>query len=111
MTLIDYCRFHTIDEIMQLEDVQERVTLYFEQQQLFREQLERVQKIIGNVVIMDLRNEDVIYTGNRFLIYALYPEAEISVHVVWGFKKQNTAVMIRKSIINKNPKSISGISA
>lgn len=101
MTLIDYCRFHTIDEIMQLEDVQERVTLYFEQQQLFREQLERVHKIIGNVVIMDLRNEDVIYTGNRFLIYALYPEAEISVHVVWGFKKQNTAVMIGKSIINK----------
>ena len=35
------------------------------------------------------------------MIYALYPETQISVHVAWGFKKQNTAVMIGKSIVNK----------
>ena len=59
--------------------------------------------VIGRavVVVLDLREEEVIHAGNRFMIYALYPETQISVHVAWGFRKQNTAVMIGKSIVNK----------
>lgn len=102
MELIDYCLEHTIDEILELPDVKERVDLYFEQEKLFKEQLQRIAKVDGDCVILDLRNEEVIHAGNRFMIYALYPEAKYSVHVVWGFKKQNTAVMIGKSIINKS---------
>lgn len=102
MELIDYCLKHTIDEILELPDVKERVELYFEQEKLLKEQLQRIAKVDGDCVILDLRNEDVIHAGNRFMIYALYPEAKYSVHVVWGFKKQNTAVMIGKSIINKS---------
>lgn len=104
MELIDYCLSHSIEEILELPDVKERTTLYFEQQELFQAQLRRIARVEGKVVILDLRNEDVIYAGNRFMIYAMYPEAEISVHVAWGFRKQNTAVMIGKSIINKNSK-------
>lgn len=102
MELIDYCLEHSIDEILELPDVKERVDLYFEQEKLFKEQLKRIAKVNGDCVILDLRNEEVIHAGNRFMIYALYPEAKYSVHVVWGFKKQNTAVMIGKSIINKS---------
>lgn len=102
MELIDYCLEHTIDEILELPDVKERVDLYFEQEKLFKEQLQRIAKVDGDCVILDLRNEEVIHAGNRFMIYALYPEAKYSIHVVWGFKKQNTAVMIGKSIINKS---------
>lgn len=102
MELIDYCLEHTIDEILELPDVKERVELYFEQEKLFKEQLQRIAKVDGDCVILDLRDEDVIHAGNRFMVYALYPEAKYSVHVVWGFKKQNTAVMIGKSIINKS---------
>lgn len=102
MELIDYCLEHTIDEILELPDVRERVELYFEQEKLFKEQLQRIAKVDGDCVILDFRDEDVIHAGNRFMIYALYPEAKYSVHVVWGFKKQNTAVMIGKSIINKS---------
>lgn len=102
MELIDYCLEHSIDEILELPDVKERVDLYFEQEKLFKEQLQRIAKVDGDCVILDLRNEEVIHAGNRFMIYALYPEAKYSVHVVWGFKKQNTAVMIGKSIINKS---------
>lgn len=102
LELIDYCLEHTIDEILELPDVKERVDLYFEQEKLFKEQLQRIAKVDGDCVILDLRNEEVIHAGNRFMIYALYPEAKYSVHVVWGFKKQNTAVMIGKSIINKS---------
>ena len=99
--LIDYCLEHTIDEILELPDVKERVDLYFEQADLFKAQLQRIAKVYDKVVVLDLRNEEVIHAGNRFMIYALYPETEISVHVAWGFQKQNTAVMIGKSIINK----------
>ncbi len=102
MELIQYCLDHDIDDILELPDIKERTDLYFEQQELFKEQLKRIARVEGKVVVLDLRNEDPIYAGNRFMVYALYPEAEISIHVAWGFKKQNTAVMIGKSIINKN---------
>jgi len=101
MQLIDFCMNHTIDEILELPDVKERVVLYFEQADLFTEQLKRIAKVHGKVVVLDLREEEIIHAGNRFMIYALYPEAQISVHVAWGFRKQNTAVMIGKSIVNK----------
>lgn len=104
MELIDYCLEHSIDEILELPDVKERVELYFEQAELFKEQIKRIAKVYGKVVVLDLRNEETIYAGNRFMIYALYPETQISVHVAWGFRKQNTAVMIGKSIINKGSK-------
>ena len=101
MELIGYCMDHTIDEILELPDVKERVDLYFEQAELFKAQLKRLAKVHGKVVVLDLRNEEVIHAGNRFMIYALYPETQISVHVAWGFQKQNTAVMIGKSIVNR----------
>ena len=102
MELIDNCLTHSIDEILELKDVKERTTLYFEQAELFKAQLKKIVKVYDKVAVIDLRDEDIIYAGNRFMVYAMYPEIEISVHVAWGFKKQNTAVMIGKSIINKN---------
>ena len=104
MELIDYCVDHNIDQVLDLPDVKERVDMYFEQQEKFIEQLKKVTTIHDKVAVVDLRNEDPIYTGNRFMVYALWPEIELSVHVAWGFRKQNTAVMIGKSIINKASK-------
>ncbi len=101
MELISYCMDHTIDEILELPDVKERVDLYFQQADLFEAQLKRIAKVYDKVVVLDLREEEIIHAGNRFMIYALYPETQISVHVAWGFRKQNTAVMIGKSIVNK----------
>ncbi len=104
MELIDYCVEHSIEQVLELPDVKERVALYFEQQKMFKEQLERITKIHDRVAVIDLRNEETIYTGNRFMVYAMHPEVEMSVHIAWGFKKQNTAVMIGKSIVNKASK-------
>ena len=101
MELIGYCMDHSIDEILQLPDVKERVDLYFDQAEQFKAQLRRIARVEGKVVLLDLREEEIIHAGNRFMIYALYPETQISVHVAWGFRKQNTAVMIGKSIVNK----------
>lgn len=105
MELIGYCVNHDIGDVLKLPDVKERVDLYNEQAELFKKQLKEISHMEGKVVVVDQKAAgDVIYAGNRFMIYAMYPEAEISVHVAWGFKKQNTAVMIGKSIINKASK-------
>ena len=101
MQLIGFCMNHTIEEILELPDVKERVELYFAQTELFKAQLQRIARLYDKVVVLDLREEEIIHAGNRFMIYALYPEAQISVHVEKKKKKQNTAVMIGKSIVNK----------
>ena len=81
MELIDYCVDHNIDQVLELPDVKERVDMYFEQQELFKAQLQKITKIHDKVAVIDLRNEETIYTGNRFMVYAMWPEVEISVHV------------------------------
>ncbi|MCR5468608.1 MAG: exopolyphosphatase [Lachnospiraceae bacterium] len=103
MELIDYCMNHSIDDVLNLPDVKERVDMYFKQQEEFKAQLSKISRQEGRCVIVDLRNEETIYTGNRFLIYTMFPDAYFSVHVAWGFNKQNTAVMIGKSIFKDSP--------
>jgi len=102
MELIDYCRDHTIEQILALPDVRERADLYAAHREPAREQLLRCSRLSGSTVVLDLRGEDVIYATNRFLIYALYPLASVSVHVLWGREKQNTALAVGKSILNRN---------
>lgn len=101
MDLIDYCTNHSIDQILALPDIQERVDLYFEQAAKFKSQLQRCATVHDKLVVLDLRNEDTIYAGNRFMIYALYPKCDISMHVLWGRKRQNTVFAVGKSIINR----------
>lgn len=106
MKLIDACRQHaTIDDILALPDVKERVDLYFEQQIKFREQIERCARVHDNLVVLDLRNEDTIWAGNRFVIYALFPQCNISCHVMWGKNKQNTVFAVGKSILKRDSKT------
>ncbi len=102
MKLIDFCLDHTVEEVLMLPDVKERVDFYFEQQELFKKQLERVHQMHGSVVVLPLKDEEVIHAGNRFMVYAMFPQAEVSIHVMWGLKKQNTVLTIGKSIINRS---------
>ncbi|MFT2097726.1 exopolyphosphatase [Marinomonas sp. 2405UD66-6] len=101
MQLIDCCRDYSIEQILALEDVQERVNLYKEHDALAKEQIQRCATLYGNLVVLDLTAEETIYTTNRFVIYALYPECNISIHKMWGLKKQNTVYAIGKSITNR----------
>ncbi len=108
MDLIDYCKNHDIKEIMQLPDVVERVALYHEQEVQFKEQLKRCSTVHGNLVVLDLRNEDVIHAGNRFMIYAVFPDCNISIHTLWGREKQNTVFATGKSIFDRSSKTSVG---
>lgn len=105
MHLIDYCRQHSVEEIIDLPDIKERVSLYFEQEPKFKEQIKRCATVYNNLVVLDLRNEETIYAGNRFMIYALFPECNISMHVMWGLKQQNTVLAVGKSIFNRTSKT------
>ena len=105
MDLIDYCRNHNIEEILALPDVRERVDLYMDNQERFIEQLRRCSTVYGNVVVLDLRHEETIWPGNRFMIYALYPETNISIHVLWGLKQQNTVFACGKSILDRGSRT------
>ena len=102
MQLIDACIDHQdVDEILALPDVAERAELYRAQPELFVDQLRRVSTARGDVVVVDLRDEEVIYAGNRFMVYALFPEARVSVHVIWGRQKLNTVLAVGKSILDR----------
>ncbi|RLJ65260.1 exopolyphosphatase [Sulfurisoma sediminicola] len=101
MDLIKYCRDHGIADILALPDVKERVDLYFEHDARARDQIRRCATVHKNLVVLDLRNEETIYATNRFVIYALFPEANISIHVMWGLQKQNTVFATGKSILNR----------
>jgi nanoRNase/pAp phosphatase (c-di-AMP/oligoRNAs hydrolase) len=105
MKLIDYCLDHTIEEILALPDVRERVDLYMEQQESFKAQLQRCAAVHGNLVVLDLRSEDVIHAGNRFMVYALFPQCNISMHVMWGLKQQNTVFAVGKSIFDRGART------
>ena len=105
MDLIDYCHDHGIEDIMKLPDVEERVNLFNKYSTEFKDQIERCSTIHGNLVVLDLRDEEIIYPGNRFMIYAMFPQTNISIHVLWGFQKQNTVFATGKSIIVRGSKT------
>jgi nanoRNase/pAp phosphatase (c-di-AMP/oligoRNAs hydrolase) len=106
MKLIDTCREkQNIAEILEMPDVKERVELYNSHTAKAREQIERCSRVNKNVVTIDLRKEDTIWAANRFLIYALFPQCSVSIHVMWGKNKQNTVLACGKSILNKTSKT------
>ena len=105
MELIDACRNHTIEQIIALPDVQERIDLYLEHTEKFTQQVKACATVYENLVLLDLRDQEVIYAGNRFMIYALFPQCNISIHQIWGFQKQNTVFAIGKSILDRSSKT------
>lgn len=105
MDLIKYCRDHSIHEILALPDVVERVEIYFAHADRAKEQILRCSTVHGNLVVLDLRNEETIWATNRFMIYALFPECNISIHAMWGMQKLNTVFATGKSILDRSSKT------
>ncbi len=99
--MIDYCRAMTADEMLELPDVRERVRRYFEQDALFREMVEANTTLHGDVIVLDLRDQAEIYTGNRFVLYSLYPMQNFSIQVMWGLRRRNVVMTCGHSIVNR----------
>ena len=103
MRLIEACMQHDeVEDILALPDVAERADLFRAHARLFEDQLRRVSRMVHDVVVVDLRDEETIYAGNRFLVYALFPAARVSIHVMWGRQKLNTVLAVGKSILDRS---------
>ncbi|WP_343250864.1 exopolyphosphatase [Diplocloster hominis] len=99
--LIDACRTMSTTEILDLPDVKERIEVYFEQTEKFTDMIRNYTRTDGDVIITDLRGVEPIYTGNRFLIYSLYPEQNISAWIVDGKGGKGCSVAVGYSILNR----------
>jgi nanoRNase/pAp phosphatase (c-di-AMP/oligoRNAs hydrolase) len=102
MELIDACLELSVEEVLELPDVAERVALYHEHATAAQAQLLECSTVHDNVVVVDLREQKTIHPTNRFMIYALRPECNLSIHVLWGLKQQNTVFAMGKSIVDRS---------
>jgi len=102
--MINYCRTKSVEDILQVSDVQERIKRYRAQEEAYKEMLRKCSHAEGNVIVLDLRNVDEILSGNRFLEYALYPEQNVSIRIIWGREKLNTVFTVGYSILNRTCK-------
>jgi nanoRNase/pAp phosphatase (c-di-AMP/oligoRNAs hydrolase) len=102
MDLIKYCADHGINDILGLPDVKERIEVYFDHAERAKEQIKRCSTMYGKLVVLDLRGEKIIWATNRFVIYALFPQANISIHAMWGVQQQNTVFATGKSIMDRS---------
>jgi nanoRNase/pAp phosphatase (c-di-AMP/oligoRNAs hydrolase) len=102
MSMIEYCKDHPIDEVLRMPDVVERIELYFEHEDRAKEQILRCGTVHDNLVLLNLRGEETIYACNRFIIYALFPQCNISIHELWGREKQNIVFAVGKSILDRS---------
>lgn len=102
--LIDWCAKKPIEEILELNDIKERIELYNQQTELFVDMIKKYTRIEDKVIITDLRGVEPIYTGNRFIIYSLFPEQNISVWIVSGKGGQGCSAAVGHSILNRTSK-------
>ncbi len=99
--LIDACRTMTTDEILAMPDVKERIDVYFEQTEKFKEMVKKYTRVDGKLIISDLRGVNPIYSGNRFMIYSMYSEQNISAWIVSGRGGKGCSAAVGYSILNK----------
>ncbi len=105
MELIDACVEKTVAEVLQMPDVAERVALYERHAEAARGQLRSCAAVHANLVVLDLRDQHVIHPTNRFMVYALHPQCNISLHLLAGVKGQNTVFAMGKSIIDRTSRT------
>ena len=98
---VEWCRHRTAEEILAMPDVKERLNRYYEQTQLFRDMVKKNATQHGNVVVLDLREVEQIFAGNRFVMYPMFPDANISITILWGVNKQNTVFSVGHSVTNR----------
>jgi nanoRNase/pAp phosphatase (c-di-AMP/oligoRNAs hydrolase) len=102
--LIDYCRNSSIEDILQFPDVKERVNRYFQQEKEYEKMIMNNATVYRNVLVINLLDVNPILTGNRFKEYVLFPDINISIRIIWGYKRQNIVFTCGHSILNRTSK-------
>jgi len=103
--LTDLCRTKTLEELLEVQDVKQRIERYLKDQEVFLDMLKDRSKSDGNVIILDIRGMQHIPAGNRFMIYTEYPDQNVSIRVLDGKKNLNTVFAVGHSILNRTCKT------
>jgi nanoRNase/pAp phosphatase (c-di-AMP/oligoRNAs hydrolase) len=106
--LVELLKTKTIEEVMQVPEVKERVERILRDQEDFRRLLQRNSFQLNNVVITDLREVERLPAGNRFLIYTLFPDTNVSLRVHWGPAHNSVIAAVGHSIFNRTCKTSVG---
>jgi len=100
LDLIDYCIQMPIQDILKIADVKERVDVYFTYERQYKAQLKTAATAVANIVVLDFRDQALIYPGNRFIVYALFPDCNVSILIRRDTQNDRIAFSVGKSIIN-----------
>ncbi len=103
--MIQYCREMTVDEILELPDVAERTRRYLEQEDAFEKMLKNSCETRGNVIVTNLLDVETVHSGNRFFVYALFPDQNIELRIMWGKDRQNVVFTCGHSILNRTSRT------
>jgi len=102
--MVGYLRTLSVDQILALPDVKERVDRYFAQETEYRAMIRANARLEGAALVIDLRSVPEILSGNRFAEYALFPEANVSIRAIWGRERKNVVFTVGHSILNRTCK-------
>jgi hypothetical protein len=105
LKLLELLKTRPLDEILKAPEVEARVRRIREQDGAFREATVARSRLDGNVVFTDFRDSDPVPVGNRFLVYTLFPQANVSLRVHWGPTRQHVAAAVGHSIFNRTSRT------
>ena len=100
--LMTYCRRHEPAEILEIPDVEDRVHLFQEHGEYAELQIRGNGSIDGKTVLVDLREEEKIYACNRFMVYALFPECNLSIFANPLEGEDRVEIAMGKSILDRS---------
>lgn len=99
--MIELIPKHSAEEILAMPDVKERADRYFEDEDAFTELMKTYSRVEKNLIITDLRGIGDLPTGNRFLIYTIFPEANISMRIFDGKAGEFVVVALGHNIFDR----------
>ncbi len=105
LKLVDWLKTRPVGDVMREPEVQERVQRIREEDARFRELTLAHSRLDGNVVFTDFRGLSPVPVGNRFLVYTLFPQANISLRVHWGPSREHVAAAVGHSIFNRTSRT------
>ena len=100
-SFVDSWEGESIEQILQRPEIQERVLMYHTYQEHFMDQIERCALVHKNIVIVDLTQEEILYPGNRFMVYALYPQCDLSLFIQKENGSDKITFSVGRSILKK----------
>ena len=99
--LVDMLGDMSIDEVLAHPDTKERIDLYFESTDKAKEFYKTCTWMDGPIVISDFRIAGMAPPSNRFLVYSLYPDANISVRMIDGKGGEFVSLSVGYSVLNR----------